>query len=87
MTEHIATLPCANLPRTNRFDKAHAPHSGEQGAQGGSAAVEKASAANLKRTWVNNGLARDWTSALEGEGREFLRHATEVKNIWTPYGE
>ena len=22
----------------------------------------------------------------EGEGEEFLRHATEIKNIWIPYG-
>ncbi len=48
--------------------------------------IERASAGNLKRTWVNNGLARDWLSA-EGEGREFLQAATEVKNIWVPYGE
>ncbi|MFQ5623507.1 MAG: aldehyde dehydrogenase family protein [Paracoccaceae bacterium] len=57
------------------------------GSHGGSAAVEKASAANLKRTWVNNGRARDWHDPAQAEGREFLRHATEVKNIWTPYGE
>ncbi len=23
----------------------------------------------------------------QGQGREFLRRATQVKNIWTPYGE
>ena len=23
----------------------------------------------------------------EGQGRDFLRHATQVKNIWVPYGE
>ncbi len=49
-----------------------------------SAMIESASADNLKRTWVNNGKARDWNRA---EGQEFLRHATEVKNIWIPYGE
>jgi aldehyde dehydrogenase (NAD+) len=49
-----------------------------------SGAIEKASAFNLKRTWVNNGRARDWATA---EGQEFLRHATDVKNIWIPYGE
>ena len=27
------------------------------------------------------------STASEGEGREFLRHATQVKNIWVPYGE
>jgi aldehyde dehydrogenase (NAD+) len=49
-----------------------------------SGAIEKASAFNLKRTWVNNGHARDWATS---EGSEFLRHATDVKNIWIPYGE
>ncbi|GFE49127.1 aldehyde dehydrogenase [Roseobacter cerasinus] len=48
--------------------------------------VERASASNLKRTWVNNGLARDWLGAA-GQGRDFLAAATEVKNIWIPYGE
>ncbi|MGV8989258.1 MAG: aldehyde dehydrogenase family protein [Cypionkella sp.] len=48
--------------------------------------IERESAGNLKRTWVNNGRARDWLGA-EGEGREFLRHATAVKTIWIPYGE
>ncbi|MDA5558580.1 aldehyde dehydrogenase family protein [Shimia sp. MMG029] len=48
--------------------------------------IEAASAGNLKRTWVNNGKARDWLSA-DGEGRAFLQAATEVKNIWVPYGE
>ena len=48
--------------------------------------VERASAQNLKRTWVNNGMARDWDGA-EGEGKAFLQAATSVKNIWIPYGE
>jgi len=51
-----------------------------------SGAVELASAGNLKRTWVNNARARDW-SGTASEGHEFLRAATEVKNIWVPYGE
>jgi aldehyde dehydrogenase (NAD+) len=51
-----------------------------------SAQIEKESATNIKRTWVNNGRTRDWYSAT-GEGRVFLRHATEVKTIWVPYGE
>ena len=49
-----------------------------------SAGVEKASAGNLKRTWVNDGRARDWTAA---DMRPFLDRATEVKNIWIPWGE
>ena len=51
-----------------------------------SATVEAESAGNLKRTWVNNGQARDWFSP-SSEGRAFLRAATEVKTIWVPYGE
>ena len=49
-----------------------------------SAVIEKESARNLKRTWVNNGKARDWTNPAS---REFLAHVTEVKTIWVPYGE
>jgi len=49
-----------------------------------SAKIEISAAGNLKRSWVNNGCARDWSAA---EGPEFLRQATEVKNIWIPYGE
>ncbi len=48
--------------------------------------IEKSSASNLKRTWVANGKARDWTGAA-GEGHAFLQAATEIKNIWVPYGE
>ncbi len=57
------------------------------GSAEGARLVEAASAANLKRTWVANGLARDWYDRAQGEGREFLRQASEVKNVWTPYGE
>jgi aldehyde dehydrogenase (NAD+) len=49
-------------------------------------AVERAAADNMKRSWVE-WTQRDWTSAAQGEGREFLRNATQVKNIWIPYGE
>ena len=49
----------------------------------GAAKVEALSAGNLKATWTASS-AIDWTRA---EGREFLRRATQVKNIWTPYGE
>jgi len=51
----------------------------------GSRDVERLSATNLKRTWVNNGWARDWFNPAKGEGRQFLREATQVKNIWLPY--
>jgi aldehyde dehydrogenase (NAD+) len=56
------------------------------GAEPLSQLIEQASAQNLKRTWVNNGQARDWSSA-SGEGHAFLQASTEVKNIWIPYGE
>jgi aldehyde dehydrogenase (NAD+) len=56
------------------------------GSKAFSGVVETASAANLKRTWVNNGLARDWFGSA-GEGREFLEAATETKTVWVPYGE
>ena len=49
----------------------------------GAVQVEALSAGNLKATWVS-ASAVDWRRA---EGREFLRRATQVKNIWTPYGE
>ena len=49
-----------------------------------SALVERESAGNLKRTWVNHGRATDWARA---EGPGFLRAATEVKTVWIPYGE
>src|SRR6266704_781222 len=56
------------------------------GGQGGGAEVEQASAGNMKRTWVE-WHARDWLDTGQGEGREFLRESTQVKNIWIPYGE
>jgi aldehyde dehydrogenase (NAD+) len=57
------------------------------GTADGGAAVERAAAGNLKRVWTNNGRERDWYDAAQGEGHEFLRHATHVKNVWIPYGE
>ncbi len=57
------------------------------GSAEGSRKVEYASAGNMKRTWVNYGHPRDWHDAAQGEGQEFLREATQVKNIWVPYGE
>ena len=45
--------------------------------------IEQASADDLKRTWI--GAPQDWFDA-SSEGREFLRRATQVKNVWIPYG-
>jgi len=55
------------------------------GSAAGGKAVEDASAGNMKQTWLPG--SRDWFDARQAEGREFLRHATQVKNIWIPYGE
>ena len=49
--------------------------------------IESISANDLKRLWANADGDRDWVDPLQGEGLEFLRNATEVKNIWTPYGD
>jgi aldehyde dehydrogenase (NAD+) len=53
-----------------------------------SAATAKAmSIGNLKQVWTNEGRAIDWFNPKLAEGRWFLEHATQVKNIWVPYGE
>jgi aldehyde dehydrogenase (NAD+) len=57
------------------------------GPAAGSELVERAAAADLKRTWVNHGKRRDWYDPTQAEGPEFLRQATQVKNVWVPYGE
>ncbi len=59
---------------------------GSEADRGAVRGVEEAAAGNMKRTWCSL-VARDWGAAPQGEGREFLRRATEVKNIWIPYGE
>jgi aldehyde dehydrogenase (NAD+) len=56
------------------------------GSAEGVKAVELASASNMKRTWATDD-DRDWMNVSVGEGREFLRQACQVKNIWVPYGE
>jgi aldehyde dehydrogenase (NAD+) len=56
------------------------------GTAAGVQAVEAASAGNMKRTWAT-ARGRNWIDTRQGEGRVFLRHATQVKNIWIPYGE
>jgi aldehyde dehydrogenase (NAD+) len=57
------------------------------GSKEGSAMVEKVSVGNLKATWVNYGKEREWFDPLQGQGRDYLRRATQIKNIWIPYGE
>jgi len=57
------------------------------GGRRGSRVVENEAAATMKRTWVNYGLYHDWEDPEQGQGESFLRKATEIKNIWIPYGE
>ena len=49
--------------------------------------VERLSAGNMKRTWVDLGKPRDWENPETGAGEQFLEQATQIKNIWIPYGE
>merc|ERR1712226_1170960 len=56
------------------------------GSRDGSAFVEHESNHNCKRTWVDYGIAREWSSPEQGTGDEFLYHATQCKNIWMPMG-
>jgi aldehyde dehydrogenase (NAD+) len=51
------------------------------------AAAKAFSVGNLKQVFTNEGRVIDWLDATQGEGRWFLRHSTQVKNIWVPYGE
>ncbi|MGB3630615.1 MAG: aldehyde dehydrogenase family protein, partial [Terracidiphilus sp.] len=49
--------------------------------------VRTASISNMKQVWTNDGHLYDWFNSAQAEGRWFLQHATQVKNIWVPYGE
>jgi aldehyde dehydrogenase (NAD+) len=51
------------------------------------ATAKRLSAGNLKQVWTNEGRRLDYFSARDGEGRWYLEHAYQVKNIWVPYGE
>lgn len=47
--------------------------------------VEAASAGNVKQSWTTRGLAYDWSSPVL-EGDYLLNRATQIKNVWVPYG-
>ena len=49
--------------------------------------VKLGSAGNLKQVWTNEGRALDWFNPKQSQGAWYLQHATQVKNIWVPYGE
>jgi len=51
------------------------------------ATAKALSVGNLKQVWTNERRALDFFDAQQGEGRWWLEHANQVKNIWVPYGE
>jgi len=57
------------------------------GDEASAAAAKGLSVGNLKQVWTNEGRAIDWFDPKLAEGRWFLERATQVKNIWVPYGE
>ena len=57
------------------------------GDEASAAAAKALSTGNLKQVWTNEGREIDWFDSNFAEGRWFLEHATQVKNIWVPYGE
>jgi aldehyde dehydrogenase (NAD+) len=57
------------------------------GDEASAAAAKALSTGNLKQVWTNEGREIDWFDSTLAEGRWFLEHATQVKNIWVPYGE
>jgi aldehyde dehydrogenase (NAD+) len=57
------------------------------GDEASSGEAKALSAGNLKQVFTNEGRAIDWFNVEQGEGRWFLQHAVQIKNIWVPYGE
>jgi aldehyde dehydrogenase (NAD+) len=51
------------------------------------AAAKALSVGNLKQVWTNEGREIDFFQTTQGEGRWYLEHAYQVKNVWVPYGE
>jgi aldehyde dehydrogenase (NAD+) len=51
------------------------------------ASAKALSVGNLKQVWTNEGRHIDLFSNPQSEGRWYLEHAHQVKNIWVPYGE
>jgi aldehyde dehydrogenase (NAD+) len=49
--------------------------------------AKAASIGNLKQVWTNDKFDIDWFDSRQIDGSYFMRHATQIKNIWVPYGE
>ena len=56
------------------------------GSAEGCAEVERLSSETLKRTWTGGAKGRDWFDPKQAGGRVVLQHASQVKNVWIPYG-
>lgn len=56
------------------------------GSKEGSKMVELNAVENMKRTWTNYGKFTDWNNPETSVGEDLLRRASEIKNIWIPYG-
>ncbi|HWJ88799.1 MAG TPA: aldehyde dehydrogenase family protein [Pelagibacterium sp.] len=55
------------------------------GSREDSAEIERLSAGNVKQSWTTRGLAYDWADPAM-EGTYLLERATQIKNVWVPYG-
>jgi aldehyde dehydrogenase (NAD+) len=51
------------------------------------ATAKSLSIGNLKQVFTNEGRSIDWFNPAPSADRFFLQHATQIKNIWVPYGE
>ncbi|HXE09300.1 MAG TPA: aldehyde dehydrogenase family protein [Acidobacteriaceae bacterium] len=51
------------------------------------ALVKAASIGNLKQVWTNDRHDFDWFHPAPQDSSYAMRHATQIKNIWVPYGE
>jgi len=51
-----------------------------------SAMIEAASAGNVKQSWTTRGLGYDWSDKAIMESDYLLARATQIKNVWIPYG-
>ncbi|MBI1334725.1 MAG: aldehyde dehydrogenase family protein [Armatimonadetes bacterium] len=70
------------------LEKTLADHDGIQaiwhfGSKEGGEMAQRSSAGNLKQTWCQLGKSLNWNAT---PSREFLRRATQIKNVWVPYG-
>lgn len=99
MTDFYQVLETSDMPsgvvnivtgESASLGKTLAEHDGVDGiwftgSAEGSAMVEKASVGNLKQTWTTRGLDFN-LSEPRFAGDYFLAKATQVKNVWIPYG-